>query len=155
MSPVTAFLLGLAVGGLLLVVLLIREKLRQQGELARARKQSVQQSRSTLKGQMAEQMAPLLPGFDYTPADAKFLGDPIDYVVFQGLTDARDGDGSYTDLEVVLIDVKYGKSKLSEAQRAIAEAIEAGRVRFEVVRIDAAHKVTKSHFTRRKNAARD
>jgi predicted Holliday junction resolvase-like endonuclease len=143
------------VGVVLLIVLLVREKLRHHGELNRARKQSVKQSRSTLKGQMADQMAPLLPGFDYTPADAKFLGDPIDYVVFDGLTDARDGEGAYDDMEVVLIDVKYGKSNLSEAQRAIAAAIEAGRVRFEVVRIDAQHKISKSHFVQRKSKVRE
>ena len=105
---------------------------------------------------MAEQMAPMLPGFDYSPADSKFLGDPIDYVIFKGMTEARDGGGSFEDLEVVLIDVKYGKAQLTAAQRAISQAVEAGRVRFEVVRIDAENKVTKSQYVpRRKNASTD
>ena len=64
LPPLTSFLLGLAIGVILLVVILIRAKLRHQGEIDLARKQSVKQSRSTLKGQMAEQMAPMLPGFD-------------------------------------------------------------------------------------------
>ena len=102
---------------------------------------------------MAEQMAPMLPGFDYSPADSKFLGDPIDYVIFDGMTDARDGDGSFDDLEVVLIDVKYGKAQLSATQRAIAQAVEAGRVRFEVVRIDADHTVSKSQYTPRRKSS--
>ena len=154
--PLTSFLLGLAIGVILLVVFLIRAKLRHQSEIDLARKQSVKQSRSTLKGQMAEQMAPMLPGFDYSPADSKFLGDPIDYVIFKGMTEARDGGGSFEDLEVVLIDVKYGKAQLTAAQRAISQAVEAGRVRFEVVRIDAENKVTKSKYVpRRKSESTD
>ncbi len=47
-----------------------------------------------------------MPEFQYLPSDAKFLGDPIDYVVFDGYTDFRDGDGTAEDIEVVLIDIK-------------------------------------------------
>ena len=99
-----------------------------------ARKESVERSRSTLKGQIAEQMAPLLPGFPYSPADARFVGDPIDYVVFDGCREFRDAD-SDSKLEVVILEIKQGQSKLSAVQRAIAGAIEQGRIRFEVVRV--------------------
>ncbi|HSU56994.1 MAG TPA: Holliday junction resolvase-like protein [Candidatus Dormibacteraeota bacterium] len=110
---------------------------RDQSILA-ARKQSVNQSRSTLKGQISEQMAPLLPGFEYLPADSRFLGSPIDYVVFDGYTalaDADPEDGESEQLEIVLLDVKQGRSQLTQRQRAIGEAVEAGRVRFEVARV--------------------
>ena len=116
-------------------------KLRQVQEhqsenIRRARKESVAQSRNVLRGKMAEQFAPLLPGFVYLPADARFLGDPIDYVVFDGYSALRDGKQKHPDdLEVVILDIKQGRSRLSEGQRAIAKAIEAGRVRFEVVRV--------------------
>jgi len=50
-------------------------------EVEAARKQSAAQSRYTVKGKIAEQMAPLLSGFKYEPADARFLGSPVDYVV--------------------------------------------------------------------------
>ena len=49
-----------------------------------ARRESANQSRAVLKGKMAEQIAPLLPGFEYWPADSRFLGDPVDYFVFFG-----------------------------------------------------------------------
>ncbi len=102
--------------------------------LVEARRDSLQRSRSSLKGQIAEQMAPLLPGFRYLPADARFLGDPIDYVVFSGYTDLRDGP-STGPLDIVLLEVKQGGSALSPFQRAIARSVEEGRVRFEVLRI--------------------
>ncbi len=147
-------LLGAAIGGILAYFALQSQvqasrerlirgyevKLRQMQEnqkesIRRARKESVAQSRNVLRGKMAEQLAPLLPGFDYLPADARFLGDPVDYVVFDGYAAMRDANLEDADLEVVILDVKHGRAKLSDGQRAIARAIEAGRVRFEVVRV--------------------
>jgi len=115
----------------------------QDRSLLAARRESVEKSRSSLKGQIAEQMAPLLPGFLYEPADARFLGDPIDYVVFNGYTTVRDGASpgggsgrpTAAGLEVVLLEVKQGASALSPFQKAIAASVEAGRVRFEICRI--------------------
>lgn len=111
-------------------------KLQHQQALLQAQKKSVNTSRAVLKGKMAEQLAPILPEFRYLPSDAKFLGDPVDYVVFNGYTDLRDGQGSVDDLEIVLIDIKSGQARLSKGQMAIAEAIRQGRVRFETVRIE-------------------
>ncbi|MGA8883531.1 MAG: Holliday junction resolvase-like protein [Acinetobacter sp.] len=111
-------------------------ELEHQQALAQAQKRSVNTSRAVLKGKMAEQLAPMLPEFQYLPSDAKFLGDPVDYIVFDGYTDLRDGDGSPEDIEVVLIDIKSGGARLSKGQQAISKAIAAGRIRFETVRID-------------------
>lgn len=105
--------------------------------ISEARRESVLKSRSSLKGQIAEQMAPLLPGFRYLPADARFLGDPIDYVVFNGYSDARDRGGE-AGLEIVLLEVKQGASSLSPFQRLIARSVQEGRVRFEILRISDA-----------------
>lgn len=101
-------------------------------DIITARRDSTDQSRAVLKGRMAEQMAPMLPGFDYWPADARFLGDPIDYVVFDGYSQ---GNGTSDDMEVVILDIKKERAPLSQGQRRIAQAVAAGRVRFEVVRV--------------------
>jgi predicted Holliday junction resolvase-like endonuclease len=113
------------------------EQLLQEHDkiLTDARRESVQKSRSSLKGQIAEQMAPLLPGFRYLPADARFLGDPIDYLVFSGYTDLRDNRTEASELDIVLLEVKQGTSSLSPFQRAIARSVQEGRVRFEILRI--------------------
>src|SRR5271157_845822 len=113
-------------------------------DIEQARKQSVDQSRNTLKGKMAEQMAPLLPGFKFLPADARFLGDPVDYVVFDGYTETKDNGADPNTIEVIILDIKQGGAGLSGSQRAIAKAIEDGRVRFDVVRIFD-NGVVKSH----------
>ena len=111
-------------------------QLEHQQELIQAQRRSVNTSRAVLKGKMAEQLAPLLPEFQYLPSDAKFLGDPVDYVVFDGYSDFRDGDGRAEDIDVIFIDIKSGGARLTKGQQAIAKAIAEGRVRFETVRID-------------------
>lgn len=110
-------------------------ELEHEKALREAQKRSVNTSRAVLKGKMAEQLAPLLPEFEYLPSDAKFLGDPVDYVVFNGYTDFREGEASANEIEVVLIDIKSGNARLTKGQQAIAQAVAQGRVRFETVRI--------------------
>lgn len=111
-------------------------ELEHQQALATAKKRSVNSSRAVLKGKMAEQLAPIMPQFQYLPSDAKFLGDPIDYMVFDGYTEFRDDGGAAENIEIVLIDIKSGGARLSKGQQAIAQAIREGRVRFETIRID-------------------
>ena len=111
-------------------------ELEHKQALLDAQKRSVNTSRAVLKGKMAEQFAPILPEFRYLPSDAKFLGDPVDYVVFDGYTNFRDGDGTVDDIEVILLDIKSGGARLSKGQQAIAQAVREGRVRFETLRID-------------------
>ncbi len=111
-------------------------ELEHQQALAQAQKRSVNTSRAVLKGKMAEQLAPILPEFQYLPSDAKFLGDPVDYVVFNGYSDFREGEVSADQIEIVLIDIKSGGARLTKGQQAIAQAIRDRRVRFETIRID-------------------
>ncbi|MDQ8935224.1 Holliday junction resolvase-like protein [Acinetobacter rudis] len=152
MSVSAAILIGMVLGALLTYVLLFSSRnsrikaeyekyiaeleLEHQQQLTKARKSSVNTSRAVLKGKMAEQLAPLLPEFQYLPSDAKFLGDPVDYIVFDGYSDFRDGDGYAEDIDVIFIDIKSGGARLSKGQQAIAEAIAQGRVRFETLRIN-------------------
>ena len=84
---------------------------------------------------MAEQFAPVLPEFQYLPSDAKFMGDPVDYIIFDGYTDFRDGDGTADDIQIILLDVKV-EGTFNKGQQAIAQAIKEGKVRFETLRID-------------------
>jgi len=108
---------------------------RHREEVSEVRTATVNQSRAVLKGKMAEQVAPLLPGFAYWPADARFLGDPVDYVIFDGYSACKDNHTDGGDIEVVILDIKRGQASLTREQRRIAEAVAEGRVRFEVVRV--------------------
>ena len=65
-----------------------------------------------LKGKVSEVFAPFLEGFPYKASECKFLGDPIDYIVFEGL-DERDIKAIH------FVEVKSGKSKLNDVQKQI------------------------------------
>lgn len=99
------------------------------------RKKSVESSRNAIKGQLTEQLIPLFPGLNYNPADMRFLGSPIDYIIFQGYTEAKDGPA---DIQAVIIaDIKRGKyANLSGIQEKIKAAVEAGRVYWQTIYID-------------------
>jgi len=97
------------------------------------RKDSVNRSRSTLKGRISEQMAPLLPEFPFSPADARFIGNPIDFVVFDGYTNVKDEGGD--SISVVLVEVKKGKGRLTREEGLIKRAVEEGRVSWQTVMV--------------------
>jgi predicted Holliday junction resolvase-like endonuclease len=97
------------------------------------RKDSVNRSRSTLKGKIAEQMAPVLPDFCYNPADARFIGSPVDYIIFDGLT--RVADDKEDEIQIVFMDVKKGSGALTRTQRLIKQAVEKKSVAWKTMRI--------------------
>ncbi|MGQ9788271.1 MAG: Holliday junction resolvase-like protein [Candidatus Hadarchaeaceae archaeon] len=95
----------------------------------RIRQEVLERSRSVLKGKIGEQLAPLLPMFKHEPADARFLGSPVDYVVFDGY---REGEPR----GVVFVDIKAGKSAdLTPLQRKLKQMIEQGKVSWETVHV--------------------
>ena len=48
------------------------------------RDDAVRRSRAVLGGLAAEQLAPGLPGFPYDPTELRFVGKPVDFIVFNG-----------------------------------------------------------------------
>jgi len=167
MEIVVSLLLGIIVGSAITYYILqksqqtktIKEhesqiqilKEQHQQALKEARNRSLDGSRSVIKGKIAEQLAPLLPNFKYLPSDARFIGDPIDYIVFNGYTQIKDNGASESNLEIVILDVKTGQASLSQFQQAIARAIDAGRVRFEVIRPETSYQ---QPLTSRDNSSR-
>jgi predicted Holliday junction resolvase-like endonuclease len=105
-------------------------KLETAGEI---RKDSVNRSRSTLKGKIAEQMAPVLPDFGFNPADARFIGSPVDYIIFDGLT--RVADDMEDEIQIVFMDVKTGSGALTRTQRLIRQAVEKKSIAWKTMRI--------------------
>lgn len=109
--------------GRLLQSLIDRKKIRE------AREDAVRRSRAVLGGQLAEQVAPFLPGFPCNPADARFIGKPVDFIAFPG---SAEGAGIE---EVLLIEVKSGKGSLSTREKEVRAAVEKGRVRYVEYRV--------------------
>jgi predicted Holliday junction resolvase-like endonuclease len=111
--------------------LLFQLKLRE----ARIRDDALSRSHSAVAGKATEHLAPLLPGFDFDPRDARFLGSPIDFVVFDGLSEGE-------VREVVFIEIKTGPmAALTSRERRVREAVDGRRVRFLEVRIDPSERM--------------
>lgn len=99
-----------------------------------ARLDAVKRSRSVLLGQVSEQIAPLLPGFPSNIEDARFIGKPIDFIAFSGMSECEDGESGDIK-EILFIEVKTGNAVLSKREKEIKKAVEAGRVRYIEYRI--------------------
>jgi predicted Holliday junction resolvase-like endonuclease len=134
MALVIAGVLALFLLGLLIGLALGKRGGRLEAEkelpsrLSAEREDAVKRSRAVLGGQVAEQLAPYLPGFPCPFDDARFLGKPLDYVCFNG---ASSGEVE----EIVFVEVKTGDSSLSKVEKSARQAIIDGRVRWVEYRI--------------------
>ena len=108
----------------------ISEGVRQRSEewIAKNKEQILRGSSAVIKGQIGERFAPFVPGFGYEPADARFLGNPVDYVVFDGLTEGQVKG-------IAFVEAKTGTAGLTPYQRQVHEAIKAGRVAWRLLSI--------------------
>ena len=109
---------------ILIFVLFIMQSIRIFKNNRKLRNDAIKRSKAVIGGQVVEQLAPYLPNFPCNPADAKFLGKPVDFVCFSGLSDSDTVD------EVLFIEVKTGKSELSKREKEIKKAVQEGRVRY-------------------------
>ncbi|MBP5157054.1 MAG: Holliday junction resolvase [Treponema sp.] len=107
-----------------IVIGLLIQRLRDQSLIRREREDAVRRSRAVLGGLAGEQVAPLLPGFPCDAGDVRFVGKPVDYVAFPGMSEGKEIE------EVVFIEVKTGSAGLSRREKEIKAAVKAGRVRW-------------------------
>jgi len=73
-------------------------------------------------GQIAEQFVPFIENFSYDPKKARFIGSPIDLVVFD-------------DEEIIFLEIKTGKSQLNANQRRIKKQVEEKKIKWDVIRV--------------------
>lgn len=74
-------------------------------------------------GQISENLAPFLKDFKYDPKRTHFLGNPIDYIIFE-------------EDKVIFLEIKSGEAKLSQGQKKIKEMIKNGNVEWDEMRIN-------------------
>ncbi|NLV27502.1 MAG: Holliday junction resolvase [Methanomicrobiales archaeon] len=96
-------------------------------EEQKIRQDAAKRSHSVMKGKITEQLIPFSLDFPYNPSDARFIGSPVDFVVFDGVSEG-------TVREVIFIEIKTGLSKLSGRERSIAQAINEGKTSFQIIR---------------------
>jgi len=99
-----------------------------QDMIPNIREDAIKRSRAVLGGQFSEQLAPYLPDFEYSPTEARFIGKPIDLIVFKGM-DEKNIE------EVVFVEIKSGKSTLTTHERKLRDVIKDKKVRWVEYRI--------------------
>jgi predicted Holliday junction resolvase-like endonuclease len=73
-------------------------------------------------GKIGENLAPFLNGWPWVPRQFRFLGNPVDGIQFN-------------DDEIIFVEIKTGKARLSKGQRNTKELIKAGKVSFVTFKI--------------------
>ena len=76
-------------------------------------------------GKNLEKVLPLMDDFKLQLPDCRFLGDPIDLLTFNGLSENNIESISF-------IEIKSGKARLNKNQKLVKEAVEDNRVTYKV-----------------------
>jgi len=117
--------LGIAIGIVIAWLYFLVWKLRYSSAI---REDAVQRSLAVTAGKVHEQLVPCLPAFGFNPKDARFLGSPVDLVVFDGLSAGE-------VRRVVFLEVKTGGAPLTPRERQVRAVIEAREVAWAELRL--------------------
>ena len=91
------------------------------------RQDAIQKSQSVIAGKVTEHFVPYLPEFTYNPKDARFLGTPIDFVIFDGLDEGQVKG-------IVFAEIKTGSSTMNTRERQVRDAVQAGKIEWVEIR---------------------
>jgi len=118
-------LVGIAIGIAIASLYFLVWKLRYSASI---REDAVQRSLAVTAGKVHEQLVPYLPEFGFNPKDARFLGSPVDLIVFDGLAagDVR---------RIVFLEVKTGGASLTARERQVRDVVESREVVWAELRL--------------------
>lgn len=122
--PLLLLLAGLAIGAFLTFLGALLWKATYTRTI---RQDAIGRSQATIAGLVHEQLLPILPGFPFNPKDARFLGSPVDLVIFDGL------DAGQLQ-RIVFLEVKTGGAVLSGRERQLRDVVRAGKVSWQEMR---------------------
>ena len=98
----------------------------KQEETAKISKEAISKSKSVLIGKATEHVVPYFKEFPYNPNDARFLGSPIDLIVFNGISENN-------LQEIVFVEIKTGKSTLSDREKQVKNCVENKNVVYKKI----------------------
>ncbi len=101
----------------------------QENYTEKIREETIKKSQNVLKGKVSEQIYPYFGNFPYDPRDVRFLGSPVDLIVFSGLREK-----GFVE-KIVFVEVKTGKSRLSDSERSVKYAVQNKLVDYEVINL--------------------
>ncbi|WP_292459763.1 Holliday junction resolvase-like protein [Methanothermococcus sp.] len=99
----------------------------KQKEEKNIRRDAIKRSEAVVKGKIIENLIPYFPEFKYNPKDARFIGSPVDFVVFDGLSERN-------LRKIVFVEVKTGKKgTLSNREKLIKKCVENKNIKYELI----------------------
>ncbi len=104
-------------------------KIKFQMVIPKIKQEAINRSRAVLTGQFSEQLSPYLPDFPYSPTEIRFIGKPVDFIVFKGL-DRKNIE------EVVFLEIKYNKSNLNVNEKSLKNVIISKKVKWKEYNIN-------------------
>ncbi|MEM2722637.1 MAG: Holliday junction resolvase-like protein, partial [Thermoplasmata archaeon] len=78
---------------------------------------------------VTEQIIPYFPDFPYDPRDVRFIGSPVDLIVFSGLREKNSID------EIIFLEIKTGKGRQSGVEKKVEDAIKNGKISYRVINV--------------------
>ena len=92
------------------------------------RQDAINRSQSVILGKVTEHLIPFHQNFPFNPKEARFIGSPIDMIVFAGIENED-------AVHIHILEIKTGNSSLSKRQRLIRDAVENNRVSWRELNI--------------------
>ena len=108
----------------------MKEFLKQREEELKKRKKLVTEkaeitAKSVNVGKKLEVILPTMKDFKWAISDCRFLAEPIDLITFNGL--------SFNKVKSIsFIEIKSGKARLNQHQKAVKDAVEDNKVSYRV-----------------------
>ena len=119
------FIAALVIAGIILVLYYKLFRAEQKiASLDELYKKTLSQKKSSevRLGKIGENMAPFFSQWPYDPNKFRFVGNPIDGI-------------SFNEDEIVLVEIKTGKARLTTSQKKARDLVKAGKVRFATFRV--------------------
>ncbi len=81
------------------------------------REDAISKSRAVIMGKVTEHIMPYFKDFKYNPKDARFIGTPVDFIVFDGMCDGE-------VRQIAFVEVKTGRTgQLSKTEKQVRDVV--------------------------------
>ena len=116
---------------IVVIVLIITYLSYRNSDLRKRNKDLEEKNKKTLHqrkssevrlGKIGENMAPFFNEWPYEPNNFRFLGNPVDGI-------------SFNEDEVVFVEIKTGKARLTNSQKSVKKLVKEGKVSFATFRV--------------------
>lgn len=116
--------------GYLIGKIITTHTLNQEWEdkIPEQRADAINRSRASLGGKFSENLSPYFPDFPFHPTEMRWLGSPVDYIVFKGM------DNDKIE-ELIFLEIKSGKSVLTTREKQIQKLVEEKKVAWKEYRV--------------------